>query len=77
MEQGSHAELITRPEGAYSMLVGLQMRALETQEDDGEKDVSPEEEEEPELVKDVVPPPPSPPPPPRGPPSLGRSGFAD
>ena len=49
MEQGSHSELIARPEGAYSTLVGLQMRALQRHEGDGQQAAGPEEEAE-ELV---------------------------
>jgi hypothetical protein len=33
VEQGSHSELISRPEGAYSVLVGLQMRALRSKQE--------------------------------------------
>ena len=34
MEQGSHADLISRPDGAYSVLVGLQLSALGTKAED-------------------------------------------
>ncbi len=39
MEQGSHAELIARPQGAYATLVGLQMSALGAKQADGQQDV--------------------------------------
>lgn len=39
MEQGSHADLIARPGGAYATLVGLQMSALGAKQADGQQDV--------------------------------------
>ena len=39
VEQGSHSELITRPDGAYATLVGLQMSALGAKQKDGQEDV--------------------------------------
>ena len=39
VEQGSHADLIARPQGAYATLVGLQMSALGAKQADGQEDV--------------------------------------
>jgi len=50
VEQGSHSQLIARPEGAYSTLVGLQMRALEKHAGDGQQAAGAEEEAEEPLV---------------------------
>lgn len=47
VEQGSHSELIARPEGAYATLVGLQMSALGAKKAEGQEDVL-----EDEIVRD-------------------------
>ena len=70
MEQGTHNELIRKPEGAYAVLVGLQMSALgkKSEDDDSEEVVDEDEElvsqfwasgpwtcfELPEMLPDVV-----------------------
>ena len=55
VEQGSHSQLIARPEGAYSTLVGLQMRALQRHEGDAQQAAEEEAEEPvPVPVQDVV-----------------------
>ena len=43
MEQGSHSQLIMKPDGAYATLVGLQMRALGAKEKDGQQDIEEDE----------------------------------
>ena len=44
MEQGSHADLISRPDGAYSVLVGLQMSALGAKAEDEQDSVDEDKE---------------------------------